>query len=163
MPTDSMGLALAGVLLLSGCGGAQTSRTSLSSHTDVGEVPPDLQGDYESFATNCSKCHDLDRALNAPVTDNRHWDMYVAKMMRTAGSAIKPEEAPHILRFLYWYTEQRKSGGNRVQVKASGFVAPPSAPAPVAPPAVPPAPPTKEEMQAPAPNVSSETQGESTP
>ena len=33
----------------------------------VGEVPPDMRSDYESFADNCSKCHGLERALAAPA------------------------------------------------------------------------------------------------
>lgn len=81
----------------------------------IGDVPRELQGDYESFVINCSKCHPADRALAAPVTDAKHWDIYVAKMMRTAGSAISKSEEPHILRFLYWYTERkraRESGGD---------------------------------------------------
>lgn len=87
----------------------------------IGDVPRELSGDYESFAINCSKCHPADRALAAPVTDTKHWDIYVAKMMRTAGSAISKEEEPHILRFLYWYTERknaRESAGGGEQTSA---------------------------------------------
>ena len=73
----------------------------------IGDVPLELVGDYQSFAVNCSKCHSAERALAAPVTDTRHWDIYVAKMMRNAGSTISPEEKPHILRFLYWYTGRK--------------------------------------------------------
>jgi hypothetical protein len=50
------------------------------------EIPAQLRGDYESFIVNCSKCHGLERPLNAHVNDTRHWDLYVARMMRTAGS-----------------------------------------------------------------------------
>jgi hypothetical protein len=71
------------------------------------EIPAQLRGDYKSFAENCSKCHGLERPLNAYVTDTRHWDLYVARMMRTAGSAISESERPKILRFLYWYTERK--------------------------------------------------------
>jgi hypothetical protein len=78
-------------------------------YMDTSRVPAALRPDYESFAVNCSKCHQLSRALNAPVTNVEHWDIYVAKMMRTAGSAISPQEKPKILRFLHWYTTSYKS------------------------------------------------------
>ena len=80
-------------------------------YIDTNRVPAELRPDYESFAVNCSKCHSLSRALNAPVTNVEHWDLYVAKMMRTAGSAISPQEAPKILRFLYWYTDTYRRSG----------------------------------------------------
>jgi hypothetical protein len=106
----------------------------------IGDVPPDMQSDYESFAINCSKCHHADRALTAPVTDVEHWDIYVAKMMRTAGSAISADEKPHILRFLYWYTG-RKLGRAQTAESAPGGSSP---------------------VQT-APRDDRETQGESTP
>jgi hypothetical protein len=80
-------------------------------YIDTSRVPATLKPDYESFAVNCSKCHSLARALNAPVTNVDHWDIYVAKMMRTAGSAIHPSEAPRIIRFLHWYTTSYKAAG----------------------------------------------------
>jgi hypothetical protein len=79
-----------------------------------GEIPPNLRADYMSFRENCSKCHSLDRPLQAHVDEVAHWDLYVAKMMRTAGSAISKVESPKILRFLYWYTERR----NRLKAEA---------------------------------------------
>ena len=166
MPTRVQGLArcaIASVLMCSAaaCSGSQSApRASLRS--DVGEVPPDMRSDYESFADNCSKCHGLERALAAPVTDNRHWDIYVAKMMRTAGSAINEKEAPHILRFLYWYTD-RKTGRTSAEPAQSMQEATPPPPTGQA------APSNKEESLQPAPApepaqpVTNETQGESTP
>jgi mono/diheme cytochrome c family protein len=88
------------LLLLAGCGA-----------TSLGEVeatlPQERRSDYRVFATNCSKCHGLERALNAHVTSNQHWDLYVARMARTPGSGISPREAPAILSFLHYYTEQK--------------------------------------------------------
>jgi hypothetical protein len=91
-----------------GCGGTSKVSAAGVSRPEVGVVPPDMKQDYEVFAVNCSKCHDLDRALSMHVTHTRQWDTYVAKMMRTAGSAIQAKESPHILRFLYWYTAQKQ-------------------------------------------------------
>ena len=93
-----------------GCGGTAASESTV--YIDVQKIPPDMRDEYESFATNCSKCHGLSRALNAPVTDPSHWDLYVARMMRTAGSAISPKEAPVILRFLHWYTASYDKGSD---------------------------------------------------
>jgi hypothetical protein len=104
------------------------------------EIPAQLRGDYESFVVNCSKCHGLERPLNAHVSDTRHWDLYVARMMRTAGSAISESERPKILRFLYWYTERKlrlNAEGDKAAKKAvapvpestGGAQAPAAAPA----------------------------------
>lgn len=111
------------------------------------EIPAQLRGDLDSFAVNCSKCHGLERPLNAHVTDTRHWDLYVARMMRTAGSAISESERPRILRFLYWYTERKlrlASEGDKAARESvapgpdstGGTETPAPAPAPAAPPAV---------------------------
>lgn len=100
------------------------------------QVPANLHADYISFTQNCSKCHDLERPLRAHIDDVRHWDLYVAKMMRTAGSAISAQESPKILRFLYWYTQRK----NRLQKeRAKEVSAPVEAPAPQeVPPSAPP-------------------------
>lgn len=95
-------LLVLGMVFGSACGGAKVSESTV--YIDVQKIPMELRDEYSSFATNCSKCHSLSRALNAPVKDPNHWDLYVARMMRTAGSAISPKEQPVILRFLHWYT-----------------------------------------------------------
>ena len=123
---------LGACLLLSACGAA-----TKSAHAELdSQVPANLKADYASFNVHCSKCHDLDRALNAHVTDKRHWDLYVAKMMRTAGSAINKLESPKILRFLYWYADHEKeredadnaSKRTLPELKAEDVAPPPQAP-----------------------------------
>jgi hypothetical protein len=107
------------------------------------EIPAQLRADYTSFVENCSKCHGLERALTAHVTDTRHWDLYVARMMRTAGSAISESERPKILRFLYWFTERKVRLANEGSEAAKESLAPASEgsgaqqPAPAAAPAAP--------------------------
>jgi len=122
-------LARASLMLLSAtaCTASQPPPKA-SFQPGIGDVPPDMKADYESFAINCSKCHHADRALTAPVTDVRHWDIYVAKMMRTAGSAIAPNEKPHILRFLYWYTERKLAHGQTLEPARDGQPSVPTAP-----------------------------------
>jgi cytochrome c5 len=160
MSNEVLGLLLASATLLTGCTSAQSTPQSRTSG-QVGEVPADMQSDYRSFSVNCSKCHDVERALAAPVYDHRHWDLYVAKMMRTAGSAINKEEAPHILRFLYWYTDQKKARGGDMGNAIETAPAPAPAPGPASQGAVVPVAPPP--VAPPAPSVSSETQGESAP
>ncbi len=138
-----LGLGLGALLF--GCA-AGTPRVA----SDIeAEVPANLRADYFSFTENCSKCHDLERPLRAHIDDVRHWDLYVAKMMRTAGSAISAKESPKILRFLYWYTERK----NRLQnQRAKEVSVPVEAPAPqeVLPPAAAPAAAPAPEAAAPA-------------
>jgi hypothetical protein len=116
-------IALATMLLSSAACTASQPPPKGSFQPGIGDVPQDLQSDYQSFAVNCSKCHSADRALAAPVTDVKHWDIYVSKMMRTAGSAISPEERPHILRFLYWYTGRKLGRGQTSESAAGGGAA----------------------------------------
>jgi hypothetical protein len=135
------------------------------------DVPPNLRADYLSFTDNCSKCHSLDRPLQAHVDDVSHWDTYVAKMMRTAGSAISKRESPKILRFLYWYTERRnrlKAEAKSAKHSSASEEAAPAkaAPVPAAVPAAPPAPsPAAADAAAPVPEPAptQSQQGESAP
>ena len=112
-------------LAVSACPSAGTQARPI---VPVSDIPAEMQAEYDVFATNCSKCHSLARALNAPVTDVKHWDLYVARMMRTAGSSISPSEAPHILRFLYWYTREHAAEGARSAGEDMGGMAPSPAP-----------------------------------
>lgn len=142
-----LGLGL-GVLLFACRAGVPRVASDLEA-----DVPPELHADYVSFTENCSKCHDLERPLRAHIDDVRHWDLYVAKMMRTAGSAISAQESPKILRFLYWYTErnqrlesERKSAAKAKVIEKISAPAPAAAPAPVVAP-TPAAPPASVESQ----------------
>ncbi len=99
-----------GLVFSTACGSSPANESTV--YIDVQRIPTELRDEYASFATNCSKCHNLSRALNAPVTDPKHWDLYVARMMRTAGSAISAKEAPVILRFLKWYTVEYKKANS---------------------------------------------------
>ncbi|MFT3925849.1 MAG: hypothetical protein QM778_25120 [Myxococcales bacterium] len=89
------------------CVGCTTPAQQASVYLEQTKIPPELKLDFECFAVNCSKCHQLARALNAPITRVEHWNRYVARMARTPGSGISPAEAPSILRFLHWHTQER--------------------------------------------------------
>lgn len=97
------------ILTSAACGAAQTTASKVELPAEVGALPPDLEDDYRVFATNCSKCHGLERPFSAPVTDHGHWERYVGRMMRTPGSGISAQEAPSILAFLFWYTDKKNA------------------------------------------------------
>src|SRR4030095_17092666 len=93
-------LAISCCVALFGCGGRR-GRAFL----DVSSYPLEIQQSYKVFAVYCSQCHSLARPLNAQIDSNRHWDYYLARMMRMPGSGISAREAPTILKFLYFYSE----------------------------------------------------------
>lgn len=48
----------------------------------------------------CSRCHPLDRVLEARVSDPADWEAYVSRMRRTPGSGIRFGEEPILVRCL---------------------------------------------------------------
>lgn len=70
-------------------------------------VPAGLESEYQLFATRCSKCHALSRALAVAPKDDAYWKVYVARMRRQPQSGIAPEDEPPILRFLHAYSMPR--------------------------------------------------------
>ncbi len=82
---------------------------------------PDLHEDYAIFALRCSKCHSLDRPLNSGITDDNHWDQYVARMRRQPGSGINLADSAAILRFLHAYSaEERRRQQSAVEPNPAG-------------------------------------------
>ena len=76
---------------------------------DVATVPANVRDDYELFARRCSRCHSLARPLNARITSDEHWAQYVTRMRRMPGSGIAPDDVPALLRFLTWYSAERRT------------------------------------------------------
>jgi mono/diheme cytochrome c family protein len=67
-------------------------------------LPPLQQTRYELFAQKCSRCHALDRALNAGFSADE-WDAYLRKKYRRAGAGISRQQFEEIGAFLgYWST-----------------------------------------------------------
>lgn len=107
--------------------------TSRTEGIDPSKVPDNLRADYDRFAHRCSKCHGLSRPLQAGITDDAQWVMYVNRMRRQPGSGISMEDQEVILRFLKWHAaDLRKKNAEK-----NG---PPPAPAPVHSASVQPAP-----------------------
>lgn len=77
---------------------------------DVAQIPGAVRADYAVFATRCSKCHSLSRALNSGIDQDAFWALYVARMRRQPASGISPEDEVVILRFLHYFAlELRRS------------------------------------------------------
>jgi hypothetical protein len=65
---------------------------------------PDIQSACELTGQRCTKCHDIDRVLNAKVSKPEHWERYIERMRRMNGSGIARSESPRILRCLVFWS-----------------------------------------------------------
>ena len=72
-------------------------------------IPKELSADYVLFSKRCSRCHNLSRPLNAPVSSARHWVAYVNRMRLNPGSGISPKDAKRIVRFLEHWSQNREA------------------------------------------------------
>lgn len=89
-------------LLLVACGGSPDT-------IDVSGYPPEMQRRYAVFEQRCSRCHELERPINAQVGEGG-WDAYVRKMARHPGAGISPEDQKEIAAFLEFH-HNRPAGG----------------------------------------------------
>ena len=80
-----------------------------SEGLDVETLPVEVRADYELFAVRCSKCHSLARPLESGITDDAFWKEYVERMRRQPSSGISPADEISILRFLHYYSLDKKS------------------------------------------------------
>lgn len=71
------------------------------------DVKPGVGGADQSLARacrlaeqRCSRCHPLDRVLDAHVADAVDWENYVSRMRRTPGSGIREDEEEVLVRCL---------------------------------------------------------------
>lgn len=77
------------------------------------DVPPELRDDYALFATRCSKCHGLSRALSSAPQDEVFWARYVTRMRLQPSSGIAPEEEKPIVRYLNHYSAELRAAKER--------------------------------------------------
>ena len=117
--------ALFALATLVGLGAACSRKESL----DPTAMPENVRADYALFARKCSKCHTLARPLNANITDDDEWVMYVNRMRRQPSSGISPEDQEGVLRFLRYYAADLR----RVAAEKHGAAPPPSGSTPPAP------------------------------
>lgn len=99
-------LALAAPALLAATSACSAGR---SEGVDVDSLPESVRGDYELFAIRCSKCHSLARPLESGITDDGFWKEYVDRMRRQPSSGISPADEIPILRFLHYYSAEKRS------------------------------------------------------
>lgn len=85
---------------LAGCGAPP-------NQVDVSQYPPDMQARYHLLEKRCTRCHELERPLNAHVAEGG-WPAYVRRMSRHPAAGISQAEQREIATFLEYYTEQRR-------------------------------------------------------
>lgn len=86
--------------------GALAFACALNSNViDVSGYPLDMQGRYQIFAHKCSRCHGLERPLQARV-GSHGWDDYVRRMSRHPGAGISARDEREIARFLEFHAKQ---------------------------------------------------------
>ena len=69
---------------------------------DVSGYPPEMQENYEIFDLRCSRCHDLERAMNAQVKPGE-WGKFVARMARHPASGVGAQDEVAITAFLEFH------------------------------------------------------------
>ncbi len=73
---------------------------------DVSEYSKEIQERYKVFASKCSKCHILARAINTDMKASA-WKMYVKRMMNKPDSGISPALGKKIYKFLKFYQAEK--------------------------------------------------------
>lgn len=76
---------------------------------DVSGYPPAMQANYTVFETRCSRCHGLERPINARVAEGG-WDTYVRRMARHPGAGIDERDQRAIVAFLEYHHHRREGG-----------------------------------------------------
>lgn len=75
---------------------------------DVSKFAPAEQNNYRIFATKCSTCHTLARAINTNKTALA-WKMYIERMQKKPNSGIDDFAAPKVYQFLKFYQEHKNA------------------------------------------------------
>lgn len=104
------GLAMAGLLWLSGAGvaHAQFTQNKDKIKIDLSTYPPEMRKAYGVFSVRCGECHGLDTSLK-PSFASAQWATEVKRMQAMASSHIDDEQAQTILDFLNYDESHRKA------------------------------------------------------
>ena len=65
-------------------------------------APVDIRMGCALAENRCTRCHTIDRVLNARVDSPTHWQAYVHRMRLQPQSGILPDEEPPIMRCLVY-------------------------------------------------------------
>src|SRR5438034_8543155 len=126
----AVGLAvMAGVTVCSLSG----LRAQQTGALDVSHYPDEVQKQYKLFATKCSRCHDLSRALTAKYTGEAQWRDLVDRMSRKPGASISRADQAQVTAFLVYHQEAQTSGKPRTTATSTGGANGPAGPAGYAP------------------------------
>ena len=100
-------LAALGVLVLSACFLFERDTRRLEAPP---EAPVEVRLGCALADARCTRCHTVDRIINAPLQTIPHWQAYVHRMRLQPQSGILPDEELPILRCLVY----RSLGANAV-------------------------------------------------
>ena len=93
--------AVAGLLVVAAsCAGSSSAEPTSRLTAGAGAMPPDVARGCELAAVRCTRCHQVDRILNARIRDPEHWRRYVDRMRRMPASGISSRAADSIVRCL---------------------------------------------------------------
>ena len=115
IPMNKLVAALLGLLTLPGSVRAQDAialpkkvfaADKGPENVDVAAYPDEVKEAYKVFSTKCSKCHTLARPINSDMSADS-WKMYVKRMSNKPDSAISPDQAKTIYKFLKFYQGEK--------------------------------------------------------
>ena len=98
-----------GLLTLSGCG-------SPPNRIDVSGYPPDMQARYDLLEKRCTRCHELERPINANPGEGG-WPKFVRRMARHPAAGISVEEQKEIAIFLEFYAARRREASHAAETQ----------------------------------------------
>jgi cytochrome c2 len=75
---------------------------------DVSSYPADMQQRYALFTHKCSRCHSLEKPLQARVGKNG-WADYVRRMSRHPGAGISERDQREIAAFLQYHAQREEA------------------------------------------------------
>ncbi len=106
------------LVVIAGCGTSTGNATLL---TDGMNPPPsdEVREQCALTAVRCTRCHTIERLLNARVQSPEHWQKYVTRMRLMPGSRISIADENRIVNCLVYRSfgqsgldDLRKQGGN---------------------------------------------------
>ena len=94
-------IAIAIVVSLCACFMFESDTARLQAPPDA---PVDIRLGCALAESRCTRCHTIDRILNARVISPHHWQAYVHRMRLQSQSGIQPDEESPILHCLVYRT-----------------------------------------------------------
>jgi hypothetical protein len=102
--TTRSGVVAMIVIVLGGCVGGDTDPLRVMATPQPEAMPADIGADCDLAARRCTRCHTIDRVLNARIGEPDEWRRYVHRMRLMPSSAIAPDEEFPIAKCLVFRT-----------------------------------------------------------